>query len=112
MPRFRDAQLREILLSSKGPSLLRIEAWNTTDRADEKGYFILEKHAVVTITLDAVTSLKLSDFNLPGIIFDLAISRVRDEFELVWTGSYGVEGTMTAKNMSFAVEPRKIENSS
>jgi hypothetical protein len=109
MPRFHDAELREIVLSSNGPNLLRILAWNMTDKTDEKGYFILEKHAVVTITLDAVTAVNLSDFNLPGIILDMAVSRLGDEFELAWTGSYGVEGAIRAKNLSFALEPGKIE---
>ena len=111
MPRFHDAELREVVLSSKGPNLLRILAWNMTDRTDEKGYFILEKHALVTITLDAVTSVNLSDFDLPGIIFDMAVSRLGDEFELTWTGSYGVAGTIRAKNLSFALEPGKVESS-
>jgi hypothetical protein len=39
----------------------------------------------------------------------MAISRVGDEFELMWTGSYGVEGTIRAKNLSFSLEPGKIE---
>lgn len=107
IPRFHDAKLREITLSSVAPSQLRISAWNMTDKVDDKGFFILEKHAVVTITLHAVKSVNLSDFDLPGIIFDLEISKIGDMFKMVWSGSYGVEGSLTAKELSFTLEPGK-----
>ena len=74
-PLFHDAHLNEIVLSSKGPSWLRIATWNITDKIDDKGYFILEKHAVVVITLHDITSANLGNFNFPGIILSMRISR-------------------------------------
>ena len=48
MPRFHDAKLLSIALHSDEPSTLRIHAFQMTDKVDEQGYFILEKHAMVT----------------------------------------------------------------
>ena len=48
---------------------------------------MLDKHAVVTIALETVTYVGLTDFNLPGIIFDLEITRIDSGFQLEWDGS-------------------------
>ncbi len=100
-PRFHDAELLEITLSSNGQSTLRIHAWVMTDEVDSQGYFVQDKHVVVTVTLDQVTHVALSDFHLEGIIYDLRITRVDDGYQFSWGGSYGVEGTLRAKQVSF-----------
>lgn len=107
VPRFHDAHLLEITLSSIGPRRLRISTWIMTDKVDDNGYFVLEKHAVVTLTLNFVTSVSLSEFDLPGIIFDLEISKIERMYHVTWTGSYGVNGTLMAKELSFALEPQE-----
>jgi hypothetical protein len=68
VPRFHDANLLEITLASKGTSTLRIHAWRMTDKVDDRGYYVLDKHVVVAIDLEEVTYVALTDFNLPGII--------------------------------------------
>ena len=37
-----------------------------TGKTDETGHYVLDKPAVVTVTLNDVTDIALSDFNLPG----------------------------------------------
>jgi len=37
----------------------------------------------------------LTEFNLPGIIFDLQITKADPGFELCWSGSYGVSSAST-----------------
>lgn len=37
-----------------------------TGKIDEAGHYVLDKPAVVTVTLNDVTDIALSDFNLPG----------------------------------------------
>ncbi|MDE1993821.1 MAG: hypothetical protein KGI75_15060 [Rhizobiaceae bacterium] len=48
-PRFHDAKLLEINFLNRATGLLRIHAWNMTSEVDADGYFILEKHAVVSL---------------------------------------------------------------
>jgi len=98
VPRFHDANLLGINLVSDGPSSLRIHAFRIN---------VLDKHVVVTVTLEAVIQVGLSDFNLPGIIFELSFSTVEDDIQLAWTGSYGVEGTIRAKQARIDLIPGK-----
>jgi hypothetical protein len=64
MPRFHDAKLLSIALHSDKPSTLRVHAFQMTDKVDPQGYFVLERHAVVTLSLEEVTSVSLTDFDL------------------------------------------------
>lgn len=107
MPRFHDAKLLNIALHSNEPSTLRIHAFQMTDKVDEQGYFVLEKHAVVTFSLEEVASISLADFNLPGIIHDLQITEASDGVQITWSSSYGVGGTLMARRVSIALQPGK-----
>src|SRR3974390_2937307 len=80
VPRFHDAELLEIMLASKGPSTLRIHTWRSTDKVADRGYYICDKHIVVTMGLEAVSYIALRDFNLPGIIFDFGIAKTEGAF--------------------------------
>ena|SRR5690349_10484292 len=107
IPRFHDAKILGVSLHTDQPSTIRIHAWQMTDEKDEKGYFILDRHVVVTISLEQVTSISLTDFNLPGIIYDLELSNSGDEVQIAWTGSYGVDGTLRAKRARIDLKPGK-----
>ncbi len=110
-PRFHDAELIEIDLSSVRSSTLLIHAWATTDKLDSQGYFITDKHVVVTFTLEQVTHISLSHFHLQGIISDLRITKSGDAYRIIWEGSYGVEGTLCAKQVRIELRPGKPDRS-
>jgi hypothetical protein len=107
VPRFHDAELLEIDLSSNGPSMLRLHAWQITDEVDAEGYFVLDKNVVVTITLREVTQVALNDFNLPAIIFVLEIERTAEGYRISWDASYGAEGSLQANEVRFDLMPGK-----
>ncbi len=109
-PSFHDAELLELMFSSKGAGMLRIHAWNMTDQVDAEGYFVLDKHAVVTFTLEGVSAVNCVDFDLvPGILFNLEISKVDDQIRIEWSASYGVAGSVTCKQMLIDLMPGKPE---
>ena len=86
---------------------LTIYAFNMTDKVDDRGYFILDKHALVTMTIDGICSAELKDSDLmPGIISDLEISKVGDVYQ---DSSYGIYGALTAKKLSLSIVPGKAE---
>ena len=88
--------------------LLRIHAWNMTDEVDAKGYFVLDKHAIVTLTLEGVSAINCADFDMvPGIIFDLEITKVDEHFRVEWSASYGVTGFVTARHVRINLVPGK-----
>lgn len=105
VPRFHDAELLEIVLRSSGPSTLRIHAFDMTNQVDENGFFVTEKHAVVTLTLESVRRIALSDFELKGIIESLEITKQEDGYTLAWEASYGVDGSLHAKRVRIELVP-------
>jgi hypothetical protein len=107
VPHFHDANLLEINLSSNRPSLLRVHAWAMTDKTDARGHFILDKHVTVTILLGEVTHVSLNDFNLPGIIGVMEITKIDDTYQVAWDIAYGVEGSIRAKQVRFELMPGK-----
>lgn len=105
VPHFHDAYLFELQLNSSGQSLLRTHTWEMTDKVDERGFFILEKHVVVTFALEGIRDISLSDFNLVGIIYHLEMTPAEAGFRLAWDSSYGVAGTIEATQIHISFEP-------
>jgi hypothetical protein len=107
-PSFHDAELLEINFSGKGAGLLRIHAWNMTDEVDAKGHFVLDKHAIVTFALEDVSAIIFEDFDkVPGVIYDLKITKMGDHFRIEWGASYGVAGSVTAKHIGITLKQGK-----
>ena len=49
-----------------------------TDKVDAQKFFILEKHAVVTLALEGVSAINCTDYDMvPGIIGELEITSSR-----------------------------------
>ena len=106
-PDLHDAELLEISVASQNASLIQIHAWNTTAEVDADGYFVREKHALVSVRLKNVSQMALKSFNLPGIIYDFSIRRSPSGYLIQWDSSYGVEGSIHAGYLEFGVEPSK-----
>jgi hypothetical protein len=104
-PNFHDADLMAINIISNGASVLKLWTWSMTDNVDDQGYFVLEKHIFVDIILREVTYIALNEFHLPGIVFQLHITKSGDEFDVSWDGSYGVSGTVRARQVSIESRP-------
>ncbi|XAZ21605.1 hypothetical protein LVY75_22560 [Sinorhizobium sp. B11] len=108
VPRFHDANLLEITFSGNGAGLLRIHAWNMTDEVDAKGYFVLDKHAIVTFALEGVSAVNCTDFDVvPGIIFGMEITKVDEHFRIEWDSSCGVAGFVTTRHIRIDLVPGK-----
>ena len=106
-PSFHDSTIQDIQLSLPGQGVLRIAAFRMTNVVDENGYYVLDKHALVTITLDNVTLVDLKDFDICAIIDDLEITKVGEELQFSWDCSYGVYGTIRAKDARIEISPGK-----
>ncbi len=108
VPRFHDAELLDLVLSSKGASTLRVHTWQMTNQTDAQGYYVLDKHVVVTITLQRMTHVALDDFDLlPGIIYGFEITMAEGGYQLTWDASYGVSGLLRAKQVRLDLAPGK-----
>lgn len=108
VPSFHDGELLEIAFFGKGEGLMRIHAWILTDKVDELGHLVTDRHAVVTFALEGVSTIECTDFDMvPGIILDLEVTRVEEGLRFEWSPSYGVCGTVTARQARVSLEPGK-----
>lgn len=57
---------------------LVLHAFEMTDEVDEKGYFVLRKHALVTFHFAAVHDASLERFDSDNTLFALDITRASD----------------------------------
>jgi hypothetical protein len=103
-PTFHDAEILSIELNRSGTSTLKVHTFATSKELDARGYFITNKHAVVSFLLDGICALQLDGFNHQNVIFDLGINKHDDGYELVLGGCNGVEGRLVAREIQIAFE--------
>ena len=117
VPTFHDAELDRLEITS-GAASLALRAFRMTDAADENGFFVLDRHALVTLHLSNVTGAHLCG-NATSILAELGIRRVgvapagfstcggptTEDIEVSFDTSYGLEGSIYAREVSFSVEP-------
>lgn len=112
IPNFHDGFVLSTKLASNGPGEIRIHIWRITNRTDEKGYFLLDKHAVVTLVLEDVLEINLQKFNEIGCVHELEIVLAEGGFEIRWydvsgAGGPGIEGSIRARCVSVSFVPGK-----
>jgi hypothetical protein len=115
VPSFHDGFVLFATFLKGGPGEIRIHTWRMTDQTDEHGYFILDKHAVVTFLLEDVREINLRNPNELGCIYHLSLSAVEDGLQIQWddvcgAGGPGIEGSVTARRISVSFVPGKPAN--
>lgn len=117
VPSFHDAELDRLEVA-KGAASMALRAFRMTDAIDEKGFFVLDKHAVVTLHLSDVSGVHLTG-NAASILSELGIRRVgvapagfstcvgptAGDIEVSFETSYGLEGSIYARKLRFNVDP-------
>ena len=114
VPSFHDAEVISVCLHRKGPSKLRIHVWNMTSDVDDRGYYILDRNAVVTFILESISDLQLYGFTQQNVIGGLDIKRSPEElasisasapnpppydYEICLEDCYGLSGTIRCRNL-------------
>ena len=113
-PHFHDASVLFAKFVDGGRGELRIHAWRMTDQTDAHGYFILDRHAVVTFSFEGVRDINLRDVNEFGGIYDLSLSAIDDGFRIEWDNTCGrdgpgIEGSVAARDVRVSFVPGKPE---
>ncbi len=114
-PSFHDATLESATIAD-GNASLTIRAFRMTDQTDEKGYFILDRHAQVVIHMRSVTGLSLTG-DAVSIISELTVRRLpatpdraewqtchgpeQGDIEVAFGTSIGLYGSIYAKEVEF-----------
>ena len=84
---------------ANGPTAeMVVHAWLATDKIDDRGYYVLEKHTLVRFLLERVTSIELSEFNHQNVLFGLTVATETVEgeraFHVMLDSSYGLGGSL------------------
>lgn len=117
VPSFHDAEVLALNLERAGKSRLTLHGWNMTDTIDDKGFFFLDQHAVVTFHFEDVVDLQLEGFSHQNVINDLSLSRVStgpshdialsETYEILIEPCYGISGFIHARTISVSFVPGK-----
>ncbi|HEY9343867.1 MAG TPA: hypothetical protein VIQ53_01090 [Inquilinus sp.] len=112
VPHFHDGSVLFAKFVDGGRGELRIHAWRMTDQTDARGYFVLDRHAVVTFLLEDIREISLRNPNELGGIFDLSLSAIEGGFRIQWEDvcgpdGPGIDGAVTARRISVSFVPGK-----
>jgi len=119
-PSFHDAEILSLHLSREGPSVLRLHGWINTGGVGGDGFYLLDRHAIVTFTLEGVMDLQLDGFSTQNVIGRLILRRAPDrperrpylsleplpqDIEIELEPCYGLDGLIRARSVSISYEP-------
>jgi Immunity protein 50 len=105
-PNFHDAEVTSIdLRRGLEASTIRIHAWRTNRDTTEEGYFRQDRHALITFAIKGITSLKLEGWNHQNVLSELWLDRTADGFVLHLPEIYGLDGKISAADISVSIEP-------
>ncbi|MDP9839111.1 hypothetical protein J2T09_003886 [Neorhizobium huautlense] len=105
IPSFHDATLTELELRQNAPGRMVLETFRMTSETDVAGYFILEKHVSVTLTLFGLQSVELAEIMEAAIVFSLDFEKGDEGITLLLEASYGAHGTIIVQDVTVAFEP-------
>lgn len=116
-PSFHDARLARLELGTN-VGLMTIEAFRTTDKVDQNGYYVMDRHALVTLRMNGVSGVKLEG-NAESIISRLVIRRLsvdpaasdwtscvgptKGDIEIAFDTSVGLYGTLYSQDLEFEI---------
>lgn len=75
---FHDANLLDFQISFGGQAELVIHTWRMTSETDDKGYFLLDRHCVVTLACRGLTKVDLDGLGEGTIILSLRLEALAD----------------------------------
>jgi hypothetical protein len=117
IPSFHDASIDRLELGN-GAAELALRYFRMTDEVNERGYFVLDRHALITIHLHGVTGVSLTG-NAGASVDELGIRRVAVEqtgwdsvagpdigdLEVRWKSNVGLQGAIFARDVRFSLVP-------
>lgn len=106
-PYFHDAEVESLTLIHRGESRLSIRTFRMTSEVDVAGYFVLEKHCLVTFVLEDVFEMFLDAFDEGTILMGLTVLRHERGVVLDLDPVIGVGGKIGAKACRIEYAPRE-----
>jgi hypothetical protein len=111
-PTFHDAEVLSISLDRVKGCLVSIHAFERTAEVDDRGHYVLAKHATVVFHMEGfpadesgITNTRIEGFNHQNVLWGLVVNKGAWGYELALEGCFGVEGTIVCKTMSVTISP-------
>jgi hypothetical protein len=104
-PSFHDAQVLRIDLQRGDVSKVRLYTFRLPGDIDTEGFYVLDRHTIVTVVLEGVLNMSLAGFNSGNVLFGMKVEKVNEGFELSLESTYGVGGSILAKKVSIEFRP-------
>jgi hypothetical protein len=105
VPRFHDGSVLEFTLDLSRCGHLRVKTFRMNPDTDDKGYFRLDKHCIVTFQFEEVTVADLVFEDAAEIIDNITINAHDDGFEMEINAINGFDGMLRMKSLRLAFEP-------
>ncbi|MCJ2047852.1 immunity 50 family protein [Methylobacterium sp. J-078] len=120
VPSFHDAGVLSLHLNRNGPSALRLHGWSNTGRLGADRALALDRHAIVTFTLEGLMDLQIDGFSIQNVIGGLILRRAPDrlerqgclafdpqpqDIEIELVPCYGLNGLIRARSVAITFEP-------
>lgn len=120
VPSFHDAEILGLDLRRKGQSTLRLHGWVATDKVSKDGFIVLDRHAIVTFTLDGIMDLQLDGFSIQNVVYGLILRRAParperrgclaldprpQDIEIELEPCYGLNGLIRARSVGITYRP-------
>ena len=105
IPTFHDANLKELELHQGAPGRLVAHIFGWGPEVDAKGYYVIKKRTVVTLSIINLVEVQLFEMKEGGIIFGLEIEKDDEGTTLIFDSSYGVHGRIKAERIVVSFEP-------
>lgn len=96
---------KSIHLNRTGESTIAIYTRHRTNEVDDRGYFVLTKHVLVTFVLIGIQTVQLDDFKHQNVISGLGLEETPAGYRLTLHLCFGARGMLEAKHIRIIVQP-------
>ena len=111
-PDFHDSEVLSIKLDRSIESEVSIYAFEMTPEIDNRGYYVLAKHAIVTFLLQGfprdrfgITNTRIEFFNSQNVLGSASVLKREDHYELILEACFGADCRILCERISVKVEP-------
>jgi hypothetical protein len=116
-PSFHDAEVLSITLDRSHPSRVVIHTFRRTSDVDARGYYVRDKHAIVTFVLEGflldhegITNTQIDYFNAQNVLSSAAVKKTVEGYDLELYGIYGVSASFSVERIRVELSPGMPES--
>ena len=103
-PSFHDDEILSVHINRSGTSAMRLHVRTLKDQPDERGFYVVDREAVIRFELTGIKWLMLQGENRQNVIDGLAFEPTIDGCRIELAPCYGIWGEIVAQHVSVHIE--------